>query len=74
MSKLSYSRLYSVSLAQRARREAKAENSNGNPIRLPSKVLALIVDPTSAKRIYVSESGGNARRIDLDVRLEDFSP
>ena len=56
------------SLSETTRRAAKSKNTFGNPIRLPSKILAVITDPLpSSPAVYVAESAGNARRIDLDV-------
>ena len=57
----------SHSVTETRRKALKSNNKNGNPIRLPSKVLALITDPQDAGAVYVAESGGTARRLVLDV-------
>lgn len=56
------------SLSETSRRAAKSHNTQGNPIRLPSKILAVIADPASSSpAVYVAESAGNAKRVSLDV-------
>jgi len=58
------------SLTEISRRAAKSRNDFGHPIRLPSKILAVIADPTtssSSPAVYVAESAGTARRVLLDV-------
>ena len=58
------------SISETSRRAAKSRNNLGRPIRLPSKILAVIADPTtysSSPVIYVAESAGTARRVSLDV-------
>lgn len=56
-----------VSESTRARRAAKSGNKNGNPIILQSKILNVIPDPFSPACIYVAESAGCVRRVDIDV-------
>ncbi|KAK0615815.1 WD40-repeat-containing domain protein [Bombardia bombarda] len=52
----------------RKRRAAKAGNKYGNPIQLKSKILAAVVDPRApSSAIFVAESAGSVRRIDLDT-------
>ncbi|KAI3323804.1 WD40 repeat-like protein [Xylariaceae sp. AK1471] len=48
------------------RREAKANNKNGNPIVLKSKLLAAIPDPSSPTSLLIAESTGSVRRVDVD--------
>ncbi|KAL9614401.1 MAG: hypothetical protein Q9167_001131 [Letrouitia subvulpina] len=56
------------SLQETNRKHIKAKNNHGNPIRLPSKILAVIADPSSpTDAVYVAESAGNARRIVVDT-------
>lgn len=55
------------SIAEIGRRAAKSKNNHGNPIRLESKILAVIVDPTHPCAVYIAESTGTARRIVLEV-------
>ena len=57
----------SSSLAETSRKARKAPNTHGNPIRLPSKILAVIADPTTNGAVYLAESAGTARRVVLDV-------
>lgn len=68
----------SSSLAETSRKARKAPNTHGNPIRIPSKILAVIADPTSNGALYLAESAGTARRVVLDVgediALSLFSP
>ncbi|KAI9052708.1 hypothetical protein LZ554_002985 [Drepanopeziza brunnea f. sp. 'monogermtubi'] len=57
-----------ASEAIRARRAAKSENKNGNPIVLQSKILGCIPDPFSSNSIYIAESAGCVRRINVETR------
>ncbi|KAL9005087.1 MAG: hypothetical protein Q9188_002107 [Gyalolechia gomerana] len=60
------------SLAESKRRTRKSKNENGAPIRLPSKILAVIADPSHPTiAVYVAESAGNARRIVVDTDEKD---
>ncbi|KAL8742444.1 MAG: hypothetical protein Q9190_005067 [Brigantiaea leucoxantha] len=56
------------SLQETTRKNLKSKNTHGNPIRLSSKILAAISDPSSLHNaIYVAESAGNVHRIALDT-------
>ncbi|RPA99971.1 WD40 repeat-like protein [Choiromyces venosus 120613-1] len=55
-----------TALANAERRAAKSSNKNGSPITLTSKLLSIIPDPTSSMRVYIAESGGITRRVDLE--------
>ena len=55
------------SLATTERKAAKSKNKHGNPIKLPSKILAAIPDPTSDGAIYVAEAAGEVKRVVLEV-------
>ncbi|MCJ1395845.1 hypothetical protein MMC18_008731 [Xylographa bjoerkii] len=55
------------SIAETARKAKKATNKHGSPIQLPSKILAVIADPTAPNRVYVAEAAGTARRVELDT-------
>ncbi|KAL9116467.1 MAG: hypothetical protein Q9187_007008 [Circinaria calcarea] len=55
------------SITTARRKAAKSKNNHGNPIRLPSKILALIPDPTSPNHVYVAEAAGTVRRVSLEV-------
>ncbi|KAF4125889.1 WD40 repeat [Geosmithia morbida] len=51
-----------------ARKAAKADNKNGDPLVLKSKILAAISDPASpSTSIFIAESAGFVRRVSLDV-------
>ena len=56
-----------ASEAIRARRAAKSGNILGDPIKLQSKILAVVADLASSASIYVAESAGCIRRVNLDV-------
>ncbi|TPX09954.1 uncharacterized protein E0L32_008801 [Thyridium curvatum] len=53
--------------AKRERKVAKSNNKYGNPIALKSKLLAAVLDPTSPATVFVAESAGSVRRVNLDV-------
>ncbi|KAI1388307.1 WD40 repeat-like protein [Hypoxylon trugodes] len=53
--------------AKQERRAAKAGNKNGNPIALKSKILAAVPDPTNPSSIFVAESAGSVRRMNVDT-------
>ncbi|KAL8670341.1 MAG: hypothetical protein Q9168_005115 [Polycauliona sp. 1 TL-2023] len=58
------------SLAEIERKSLKSKNKNGNPIRLPSKILAVIADPQRPyEAVFVAESAGNVRRVAVDVEV-----
>lgn len=58
-----------ASEATRARRVAKSGNKNGNPIVLQSKILSAIADPFSTSCIYIAESAGCVRKVDIEVGM-----
>ncbi|KAF2855350.1 WD domain-containing protein [Plenodomus tracheiphilus IPT5] len=55
-------------LEETARKAAKSKNSHGNPIKLPSKILAICTDPHDQDQIYVAEAAGNVKRINIETR------
>ena len=57
----------SDALATNERKAAKAKNKYGNPIKLPSKVLAACADPTTSEAVYVAEAAGEVKRVTLEV-------
>jgi len=61
-----------ASLETQENRRLKASNKNGNPLILPSKILTFCIDPTDTgtplPRLFTGESGGLARRVNLQVR------
>ena len=54
-------------LATSERKAAKAKNKLGNPIKLPSKILAACADPSTDEAIYVAEAAGEVKRVVLEV-------
>ena len=65
-----------ASLETLTKRRLKANNKNGNPLILPSKILTFCIDPSSPSnglpRLFTAESGGLARRVNLEVSLKNF--
>ncbi|TVY34591.1 putative WD repeat-containing protein [Lachnellula subtilissima] len=57
-----------ASESTRARRAAKSGNKNGDPIILQSKILNVIADPFSPTCIYIAESAGCVRRLNLETK------
>ncbi|KAL9103653.1 MAG: hypothetical protein Q9163_001312 [Psora crenata] len=57
----------SQSLTETTRKAAKSKNTNGSPIHLPSKILAVVGDPNNADALYIAESAGTARRVVLET-------
>ncbi|ROT42344.1 WD domain-containing protein [Sodiomyces alkalinus F11] len=56
-------------LAKRQLRAKKEENTFGDPIRISSKVLAVIPDPAQPyNSIFTAESGGRVSRINVETR------
>ncbi|KAF9870531.1 WD repeat protein [Colletotrichum karsti] len=53
---------------KRQQRAKKEENAFGNPLRLTSKVLAVIPDPRKPQTVFTAESGGRVSRIDTETR------
>ncbi|KAL4727685.1 hypothetical protein ACLX1H_004370 [Fusarium chlamydosporum] len=54
--------------AQRQRKAAKADNKNGEPIFMKSKILAVVPDPASPlTSVFIAESAGAVRRINLET-------
>ena len=57
----------SDSVALSERRAVKAKNKRGNPIALPSKILALIRDIDEPENVLVAEAAGDVKRVRLEV-------
>ncbi|KAH6896947.1 WD40-repeat-containing domain protein [Thelonectria olida] len=56
-----------ASQAQRQRKAAKADNKNGDPLSMKSKILAAISDPASPlTSVFVAGSAGFVRRVNLE--------
>lgn len=56
-----------AALDEQTRKDTKAQNTNGNPIRLRSKILAVQAGPLNAGSVFVAQSVGTVRRIILEV-------
>ncbi|OAX80384.1 hypothetical protein ACJ72_05284 [Emergomyces africanus] len=56
-----------TSLEETRRKAKKSGNSNGDPIKLQSKLLAIVADPCSNGSVYVAESAGLVRRVVLET-------
>jgi hypothetical protein len=54
-------------LEETARKAAKSKNTKGDPIKLPSKILAATADPQDENQIYVAEAAGSVKRVNLEV-------
>ncbi|PVH77860.1 WD40 repeat-like protein [Cadophora sp. DSE1049] len=52
----------------RARRAAKSGNKYGNPIVLQSKILNCVPDPFTSAAIYIAESAGSVRKVNIETR------
>ncbi|RJE22985.1 WD repeat protein [Aspergillus sclerotialis] len=57
----------SASQDDQKRKDTKSRNTNGNPIRLQSKVLAIREDPLNDGLVFVAQSGGTVRKIILET-------
>jgi hypothetical protein len=61
----------SASLEKQKTRRLKLKNTNGNPLVLPSKILTFSFNPEESSNglpiLYTGESGGLARRVNLEV-------
>ncbi|PYH39732.1 WD40 repeat domain-containing protein [Aspergillus neoniger CBS 115656] len=56
-----------AALDEQKRKDVKSQNTNGNPIRLQSKILAVAADPLSTGSVYVAQSGGTVRKVILET-------
>jgi len=63
----------STSLEKQKLRCLKANNTNGSPLVTSSKIITFVLDPESTQsrlpRLFTGESGGLARRVNLEVLL-----
>lgn len=59
-------------LATTERKAAKSKNKHGDPIKLSSKVLAVIADPWDENAVYLAEAVGEIKRVDLEVCKQTF--
>ncbi|KAL5116657.1 hypothetical protein ACEQ8H_005406 [Pleosporales sp. CAS-2024a] len=54
-------------LNETARKAAKSKNTNGRPIKLPSKILAVVADPQEENQVYVAEAAGNVKLLNIQT-------
>ena len=57
----------SDALATSERKAAKSKSKRGNPIKIPSKILAACLDPTAESTVYVAEAAGEVKRVNVQV-------
>ncbi|KAJ4289556.1 hypothetical protein N0V90_010885 [Kalmusia sp. IMI 367209] len=55
------------SLSETARKTSKSKNNKGNPVKLPSKILAVAADPHDHALIYVAEAAGTIKKLNPEV-------
>ncbi|KAK1639689.1 WD domain-containing protein [Colletotrichum phormii] len=53
---------------KRQQRAKKEGNTFGNPLRMPSKLLAVIKDTKSNNSVFVAESGGRVSKVNIETR------
>ena len=56
-----------ASIEDATRKEAKKKNKLGSPTKLPSKLLAVLADLSGSGHVYVAESAGLVKRVNVDV-------
>ncbi|KAE8350514.1 WD40-repeat-containing domain protein [Aspergillus coremiiformis] len=56
-----------AALDEQKRKDAKSKNTNGDPIKLQSKILAIEADPRNPGAVFVAQSGGTVRNIILET-------
>ncbi|KAI5288590.1 hypothetical protein KEM52_001106 [Ascosphaera acerosa] len=61
----------SAALEESTRKETKAKNTNGDPVRLDSKLLALHADPAETRHVYVAASSAVVKRVNLETGTVD---
>jgi hypothetical protein len=57
----------SAALEEQKRKDAKSRNTDGSPIKLQSKILAIAADPVNPGAVFVAQSTGTVRKIILEV-------
>ncbi|KAF2742967.1 WD40 repeat-like protein [Sporormia fimetaria CBS 119925] len=58
-----------TALDNSARKAAKSKNKHGDPIQLPSKILAVIKDPRNGGgKVFVAEAAGCVKGVDLETK------
>ncbi|PLB42774.1 WD40 repeat-like protein [Aspergillus steynii IBT 23096] len=56
-----------AALDEQQRKDAKSRNTNGSPIKLQSKILAVQADPVNPDAVFVAQSGGTVRKVILET-------
>ncbi|KAE8154399.1 WD40-repeat-containing domain protein [Aspergillus avenaceus] len=56
-----------AALDEQKRKDLKSQNTNGDPIRLQSKILAVEADPLNPGAVFVAQSGGTVRKVILET-------
>ncbi|KAF2640748.1 WD domain-containing protein [Massarina eburnea CBS 473.64] len=51
---------------EEARKASKANNTKGKPVKLPSKLLAVVADPENEEGVFVAEAAGTVKRVLLE--------
>lgn len=59
-------------LNEEARKATKSKNTKGSPIKLPSKILAVIPDLQDQDAVYIAEAAGNIKRVNVKVEQPSF--
>ncbi|KAF4219845.1 hypothetical protein CNMCM8980_004781 [Aspergillus fumigatiaffinis] len=57
----------SAALEEQKRKDAKSRNTDGSPIKLQSKILAIAADPVNPGAVFVAQSTGTVRKIILET-------
>ncbi|KAG2012736.1 hypothetical protein GB937_006822 [Aspergillus fischeri] len=57
----------SAALEEQKRKDAKSRNTDGSPIKLQSKILAIAADPVNPGAVFVALSTGTVRNIILET-------
>ncbi|KAF4187520.1 hypothetical protein CNMCM7927_003993 [Aspergillus lentulus] len=57
----------SAALEEQKRKDAKSRNTDGSPIKLQSKILAIAADPVNPGAVFVALSTGTVRKIILET-------
>ncbi|KAF2016489.1 WD domain-containing protein [Aaosphaeria arxii CBS 175.79] len=55
-----------TSIEESARKATKSKNTRGNPVKLPSKILAIVRDPKHDGSVYVAEAAGSVKQINIE--------
>lgn len=58
-----------AALGEQERKDLKSQNTNGNPIQLQSKILAIQVNSLNPGSVFVAQSTGVVRKVILEVGI-----